>query len=75
MRSAVRYLAAISAVPALLALAAPAIAQAPAKPPVKILVGFAAGGGADILARLFADKLKDELGTTVVVEKARRVPR
>jgi len=36
--------------------------------PVRILVGFPAGGGSDAIARLLADKLKEPLGTTVVVE-------
>jgi tripartite-type tricarboxylate transporter receptor subunit TctC len=36
--------------------------------PVKILVGFPAGGGTDAIARVLADKLKDELGVPVVVE-------
>lgn len=36
--------------------------------PVKILVGFAAGGQSDILARVIADKLKERLGHAVVVE-------
>ncbi len=53
-------------------LLAPALswAQTPAtnKPPVKVLVGFAPGGGADIIARLFADKLREPWGTTVIVE-------
>jgi tripartite-type tricarboxylate transporter receptor subunit TctC len=35
---------------------------------VRILVGFPAGGGTDAIARVLADKLKDELGSTVVVE-------
>ncbi len=35
---------------------------------VKILVGFPAGGGTDAIARTLADKLKDELGSTVIVE-------
>jgi tripartite-type tricarboxylate transporter receptor subunit TctC len=36
--------------------------------PVRILVGFAAGGGTDVAARILAQKLTDALGQTVVVE-------
>jgi tripartite-type tricarboxylate transporter receptor subunit TctC len=36
--------------------------------PVRILVGFPAGGGTDAIARTLADKLKDQLGQPVVVE-------
>jgi tripartite-type tricarboxylate transporter receptor subunit TctC len=35
---------------------------------VKLLVGFPPGGGTDAIARTLADKLKDQLGTTVIVE-------
>ena len=35
---------------------------------VKLMVGFPAGGGTDAIARILADKLKDQLGTTVIVE-------
>jgi tripartite-type tricarboxylate transporter receptor subunit TctC len=36
--------------------------------PIRILVGFPAGGGTDAIARTLADKLKDQLGQTVIVE-------
>lgn len=35
---------------------------------VRILVGFPAGGGTDAIARLLAEKMKDELGVPVLVE-------
>jgi tripartite-type tricarboxylate transporter receptor subunit TctC len=45
-------------------------AQSPKYPdrPIKILVGFAAGGGTDVAARILAQKLTEGLGQTVVVE-------
>ncbi len=50
---------------AMLALPRAAIAQAV---PLKIMVGFPPGGGADIFARTVADKLKDVLNRPVVVD-------
>jgi len=35
---------------------------------VRILVGFPPGGGTDVIARALAEKLKDELGASVIVE-------
>lgn len=36
--------------------------------PIRVLVGFPAGGTIDVVGRLLADRLKDELGVPVVVE-------
>jgi len=36
--------------------------------PIRIIVGYAAGGGVDIIARLLSDPLKSALGQTVIVE-------
>jgi tripartite-type tricarboxylate transporter receptor subunit TctC len=52
------------------ALAAPRIAQAQAYPTrsVRLIVGFAAGGGADIMARLIGQWLSERLGRSFIVE-------
>ncbi len=48
----------------------PFTTQAQEFPPkqISIVVGFPAGGGTDLFARLFAQKLAPELGTNVIVE-------
>lgn len=38
------------------------------KSAIRFLVGFSAGGGTDMVARLIAEKLRDVLGQTVIVE-------
>ena len=50
--------------------AAPAGAQAQAYPtkPVRLLVGFPAGGSTDLLARTLAPKLAQALGQPVIIE-------
>ncbi|HWM47812.1 MAG TPA: Bug family tripartite tricarboxylate transporter substrate binding protein [Xanthobacteraceae bacterium] len=50
-----------------MALAPHALAQALTKP-VKVIVGFPAGGGTDIIARVLADRLRGAYAETVVVE-------
>ena len=60
------YLAAGAA--ALPSVACIAHAQAYPSRPVRMLVGFAAGGGADICARLISQWLTEQLGQTFVVE-------
>ena len=35
---------------------------------IKLMVGFPPGGGTDAIARILAERLKDQLGTTVIVE-------
>jgi tripartite-type tricarboxylate transporter receptor subunit TctC len=51
------------------ALAAmPAFAQEKINKPVRLIVGFAAGGSVDLVARLMAERLSPRLGQPVIVE-------
>jgi tripartite-type tricarboxylate transporter receptor subunit TctC len=55
------------ALAARLAAAQDDAAKYPARP-IHIIVGFAAGGGNDIIARVFGQKLSEDLGQPVIVE-------
>jgi tripartite-type tricarboxylate transporter receptor subunit TctC len=68
-----RLIAACFSLVASLLAAAPAAAQQTAtdkypSKPIHLIVGFAAGGGNDIIARIVGQKLQDSLGQTVIVE-------
>ena len=66
MRSIVAFQLVLSAL-----MAFPAAAEAQQrllKRPVTLYVGFAAGGPADVLARLISEKLKDHIGQSVIVQ-------
>jgi tripartite-type tricarboxylate transporter receptor subunit TctC len=57
----------------LVLLARGALAQAPVTPaypskPVRILVGFAPGGGIDIVARIYAQRLTESVGQSFIVD-------
>ena len=53
---------------ALPAISRSASAQAYPSQPIRIIVGFAAGSGSDIFARLMAQWLSERIGQTVLVE-------
>ena len=52
---------------AALAIASPAAAEFPDKP-IRLMAPYAPGGNIDVTSRIIADKLKDVLGVTVLVE-------
>ncbi len=64
MRSSIRRLITLSLLASLTHLA-----QAQDKPPLRILVGFAPGGSADVLARMVADGLREDFGPIMVDNK------
>lgn len=75
MRDRVPFLGLPRAVAAaFLVVMAPAASFAQADPanypakPIRIIVGFAAGGGNDLMARIIAQKLSENIGQAVVVE-------
>ncbi|HEY2137081.1 MAG TPA: tripartite tricarboxylate transporter substrate binding protein [Xanthobacteraceae bacterium] len=67
VRRALAFCAALIA--GLATTAGDARAQAPyPNRTIKVVVGFAAGGGNDIIARIIAQKMQDDLGQPVIVE-------
>ena len=52
----------------LCAVASTGLAHAETPATLRLMVGFPPGGGTDAIARLLSDKLKDLLGTNVIVE-------
>src|ERR671921_736167 len=64
-RHFLHFAAGAAALPVLLRVV---VAQAYPSRPVRIVVGFAAGGGVDITARLIGQWLSDRLGQSFVIE-------
>lgn len=72
LSTAVRHLGAIAGLLAT-SLALPVAAQTAAPTPavpssIRIMVGFAPGGGTDVVARIYAEGMRDLLKTNVIVE-------
>ena len=63
MRHSIAFVATLASLSAL-----PSAAQEYPARTVRLIVGFPAGGGSDIIARLVAQKLTGALGQPVVVE-------
>ena len=62
-------LAAGAAATSMLGLPSAARAQGiPTSGPIRMLVGYPAGGGTDVMGRIIAEKLKERLGVNVIVE-------
>ena len=59
---------ALAALSTLAALAVPAHAQDYPAKPVRIVIGLAAGGGIDVIARLVAQKMTENMGQPVLVD-------
>jgi tripartite-type tricarboxylate transporter receptor subunit TctC len=68
MKSLLRSVSVLLAGAALLVGASRADAQDFSAKPIKIIVGLAAGGATDVMARLVAQKMSESLRTTVFVE-------
>ena len=51
-----------------LGFAAPAVAQDYPNRPIKLIVSFGPGGGADIVGRILAQSMAEKLGQPVIIE-------
>ena len=60
----------IATLAAALMIAASAAQSYPSKP-VKLLVGFPAGGGLDVLARIVGQRVSEQWGQPIIVENKR----
>jgi hypothetical protein len=56
-------------------LAVPVPAQEWPQKPIRIIVAFAAGGGADIVSRILALSMQEKFGQSIVVENRRSISR
>ena len=65
-----KHKAIVAAIAVPLLLAVPAAAQAQKYPvkPIRMIVGYAPGGGSDIMGRLMAQQITEALGQQVIVE-------
>jgi tripartite-type tricarboxylate transporter receptor subunit TctC len=59
---------AILALCAVLLPGAPAVAQTYPNKPIRLVVGYSAGGGNDLIARIVAAKLQEKLGQPIIVD-------
>ena len=50
------------------AVSGPSLAQSLPTGTIRILVGFPAGGGSDVMARLIAEKLKERTGANIIID-------
>ena len=62
------YLSAAIALASMIAWPMPVLSQDYPSRPIRILVGFSPGGGADLIGRTFALRLSESLGQPVTVE-------
>ncbi|MGB6054845.1 MAG: tripartite tricarboxylate transporter substrate binding protein [Burkholderiaceae bacterium] len=67
IRSVIRPLA-LGALTAAITVAAPVIAQPFPTKPIRMVVPFPPGGGTDTMARMFAEKMAEDLGQPILVE-------